>query len=66
MIKLNRLSKVKPASKQEMDSVARAQSQGDSMRRASEVLLQAQTLCTAFAVSASGTNDITTATNGAT
>lgn len=44
MIKLNRLSKVKPASKQEMDSVARAQSQGDSMRRASEVLLQAQTL----------------------
>lgn len=44
MIKLNRLSKVKPASKQEMDSVARAQSQGDNMRRASEVLLQAQTL----------------------
>lgn len=44
MIKLNRLSKVKPASKQEMDSVARAQSQGDNMRRATEVLLQAQTL----------------------
>lgn len=44
MIKLNRLSKVKPASNSEMDSVARAQSQGDHMRRASEVLLQAQTL----------------------
>ena len=43
-IKLNRLSKVKPASKEEMDSVAYSQSQCDNMRRATEVLLQAQTL----------------------
>lgn len=44
MIKLNRLSKVKPASNAEMDSVARARSQSDDMRRATDVLLQAQTL----------------------
>ena len=43
-IKLNRLSKVKPARMDEMDSIARAQSQGDDMRRATDVLLQAQTL----------------------
>lgn len=43
-IKLNRLSKVKPASVEDMDSIARAQAQGDDMRRATDVLLQAQTL----------------------
>jgi hypothetical protein len=44
MIKLNRLSKVKPASKEDMDSVVRSMRQGNDMRRAEEVLLQAQTL----------------------
>ena len=43
-IKLNRLSKVRPASVEDMDSIARAQAQGDDMRRATDVLLQAQTL----------------------
>lgn len=44
MIKLNRLSNVKPASKGEMDSVSRSRHEGDDMRRAMDVLLQAQTL----------------------
>lgn len=44
MIKLNRLSKVKPADAGEMDSVARAQREGGAMGRATEVLLQAQAL----------------------
>jgi hypothetical protein len=44
MIKLNRLSKVKPASKEDMDSIVRSMRQGNDMRRATEVLLQAQTL----------------------
>lgn len=43
-IKLNRLSKVRPASNEEMDSVARRRSQCDDMRRATDVLLQAQQL----------------------
>lgn len=44
MIKLNRLSKVKPAGEQEMDSVARSRREGDGMRRATDVLMQAQSL----------------------
>ena len=43
-VKLNRLSKVKPATTEEMDSIARAKAQGDDMRRATDVLLHAQTL----------------------
>lgn len=44
MIKLNRLSRVKPAGATEMDSLALARSQGNDMRRATDVLLQAQAL----------------------
>ncbi len=44
MIKLNRLSKVKPANAVEMDSIATAMARGNDMRRATDVLLQAQTL----------------------
>ena len=43
-IKLNRLSKVRPAGAEEMDSVARSRARCDETRRATEVLLQAQTL----------------------
>lgn len=43
-MKLNRLSRVRPAGKEEMDSVARARRQGDDLRRATDVLMQAQTL----------------------
>lgn len=41
---MNRLSKVKPASSEEMDSVARSRSLCDDMRRACGVLQHAQTL----------------------
>lgn len=44
MIKFNRLSQVKPASVTDMDSVARERSRCDDMRRATDVLLQAQNL----------------------
>lgn len=43
-IKLNRLSKVKPAAAEGMDSVARSRIGSDDKRRGAEVLLQAQTL----------------------
>lgn len=43
-IKLNRLSKVRPAKFEEMDSLARAHSESNDMRRATDILLQAQSL----------------------
>lgn len=43
-IKLNRLSKVRPATVQEIDSISRSRGESDDMRRATDVLMQAQTL----------------------
>lgn len=44
MIKLNRLSRVKPARREEMDSVAESCVESGGMGRALDVLLQAQTM----------------------
>lgn len=44
MKKLRRLSRVRPAGRKEMDSVAQARSEGDDRRRATDVLLEAQRL----------------------